>query len=360
MSSVLIDSVAWFLGLVHLGLWSILAGNLWFLRRHDRRTALADLPPLSVLIPARNEADNLRRLLPSLLEQAYPALEVIVYDDGSDDGTEAVLQAVNDDRLTTLRGEGPPLGWVGKVHALYRATRRATGDYYLFLDADAVLADPQALRRLVERFAALPTRSVLSGLPRLCGRGALLVSLVPNTILVGLPWPLVRRVRAPALSALNGQCWMIRADHYHRHEPHRAHPGDVLEDVQIGRHLKAAGLFPMLVDVQQEVSVHMYAGFRDAWRGFRKNAYLIMGGTPLRFAVFFVLFAFAFVLAPFVESWLLLSTYGLKAVTDSRSGFAGWVTALAPLSFLLASALQLDSALSHWRGRVIWKGRRVN
>lgn len=359
MSDVLIDGIAWILGLVHVGLWAVLAGNLWFLHRRDRRTPPATSPQLSILIPARNEADNLRRLLPSLLEQVYPAFEVIVYDDGSDDGTWEVLQAVDDDRLTAIRGEGPPPGWVGKVHALYRATRHASGDLYLFLDADAVLNDPQALQRLVERFAALPARSILSGFPRLRGHGALLVSLVPNTILVSLPWPLVRRTRTSALGALNGQCWMIRADHYHRHEPHRAHPDDVLEDVQIGRHLKAEGLFPTLVDVQREVSVHMYAGFREAWRGFRKNAYLILGGTPLRFVALFVLFAAAFVLAPLAEPWLLLSIYGLKTVTDRRSGFPGWVSALAPLSYLLASVLQLDSARHHGRGDVIWKGRRV-
>jgi glycosyltransferase involved in cell wall biosynthesis len=353
------SGLAWALTLVHFGLWGVLAGNLWYLRRRRARAQLDVYPTLSVLIPARNEAYNLKRLLPSLLTQAHPAFEVIVYDDGSDDATWAVLQSIDDARLMALQGSGPPPGWVGKVHALYQATRHASGTQYVFLDADARLEDTGALQRLAERFASLPSGSVLTGLTRLRGSAALLVSLVPNAILIGLPWPLVRRLRSTSLSALNGQCWMIDADAYHRHEPHASLPNEVLEDVMIGRYLKRKGLLPELVNVQQEVSIYMYESFTAAWHGFRKNAYLILGGAPLSFIALFVYFMLVFVLAPLSTPWLLLSIYGLKATTDRVGRFPWWVSTLAPLSYVLGSALQLDSALSHWRGRVDWKGRRV-
>jgi len=359
MFDAVLDGIPWLLGLIHLGLWGVVIGNVWYVRRHRQRAAIDDFPPLSVLIPARNEAQNLQRLLPSLLEQDHPAFEIIVYDDGSDDGTWDVLQSVDDDRLTALQGDGPPPGWVGKVHALYQASRHATGERYLFLDADAALNDAGALRRLAERFAALPPDAVLTGLTRLRGRGALLVSLVPNAILVGLPWPLVRRVRSTQLSALNGQCWMIDAAHYHQHEPHEALPNEVLEDVMIGRYLKREGLLPVLVDVQREVSIHMYDTFIGAWKGFRKNAYLILGGAPLPFVGLFLYFMAIFVLAPWISPWLLASVYGLKATTDRLSGFPWWITLLAPVSYVLGNVLQLDSAISHWTRRVEWKGRRV-
>lgn len=355
----LIRGTAWALAVAHVGLWCVLASNLWYLHRYRRRASLDTLPTLSVLIPARNEAANLKRLLPSLLAQDHPAFEVIVYDDGSEDATWEVLQSVDDPRLTAVQGSGPPPGWVGKVHALYQATRRAAGSRYLFLDADAALNDASALRRLAERFAALPPASVLTGFTRLRGRASLLVSMVPNAILIGLPWLLVRRSRSTQLSALNGQCWMMDADDYHEHEPHEALPDEVLEDVMIGRYLKRQGLLPVLVDVQQEVSIYMYDSFAAAWHGFRKNAYLILGGSPLSFAGLFLYFMLVFVLAPLATPWLLLSVYGLKTASDRTSGFPWWVSALAPLSYLLSSALQLDSALSHWSGRVDWKGRRV-
>ena len=61
----LLSGTAWFLAVVHIGLWGVLAGNLWYLRRYRRRASLDTPPSLSVLIPARNEAHNLARLLPS-------------------------------------------------------------------------------------------------------------------------------------------------------------------------------------------------------------------------------------------------------------------------------------------------------
>ena len=354
-----------FLYACHAALWSTLLANLWYLRR-GARSAQAAAPDaqlsVSVLIPARNEAENLRRLLPSLSAQAYPAFEVVVYDDGSEDATWSVVQehAAEDRRLCPLRGDGPPPGWVGKVHALYQATRAATGAVYLFLDADARLENPDALGRLVASFGALPDEEpLLTGVTRLRGRGLLLVSLVHNALLTGLPWPLVRCLRARSLGALNGQFWMIEADAYHCHEPHAAMPAEVLEDVQIGRYLKSKGLTPVLRDVQGEVSVFMYDSFGAAWRGFRKNAYLIMGGTPLRAAFFVAAFALVFVLAPLFSAGLLASVYGLKLVTDRRTGVPWWVSLLAPVSFVLAVALQIDSTASHLMGRASWKGRSV-
>lgn len=344
---------------IHLVLLGIVAANLIYLRRRAPAGRVGATPRVSVLIPARNEADNLRRLLPTLAAQDYPFFEVIVYDDGSEDGTGDVIRSFEGPRLRGLRGEGPPPGWVGKVHALYQATRHAGGERYLFLDADAALADPGALGRLVAAHEALPPSSVMTGLTRLRGGGLLLVSLVPSSVVGSLPWPLVRRLEAPSLGALNGQCWMIDAATYRRLEPHAALPAEVLEDVKIGRYLKGHGVVPVLADVQGEVSIYMYRDLADAWQGFRKNAYLLLGGRPLPFLLLYAYFLLVFVLAPLFSPWLLLTLYGLKATTDRRSGMPWWVTALAPVSFALGALLQLDSALSHLTGRVAWKGRKV-
>lgn len=345
------------IALAHLGFWGVLLTNLAYLRRHPRCISSAS-PALTVCIPARNEADNLRRLLPSLRRQEYPDLEVFVWDDGSEDDTWAVLQNWADERLTPVRGDDPPEGWVGKVHALYQCTRRASGECYLFLDADAELRGPKALRQLVGRHLGTST-AVSSGFPYLQGSAMLLVSLVPHALLRSLPWPLVPRMTSPSLSALNGQCWLVDADVYHAHEPHEHVRNAVLEDVAIGRYLKGRGHPPTLLDVQDLVSVYMYDSYAEAWRGFRKNAYLLLGGTPLRFALAYAGFVLTWLVAPFLSLWFLVSLYGLKLVTDRASGASLAVTLLAPISYLLGLALQLDSALHHWMGRVAWKGRSV-
>jgi glycosyltransferase involved in cell wall biosynthesis len=351
---------AWLTGLaaiLHLGLWGVLISNLVYLRSRSA-PALASLPRLSVCIPARNEADNLQRLLPSLLDQDYPDLEIIVWDDGSEDETWDVLQSFDAPSLTIAQGDGPPDGWIGKVHALYQCTRRASGERYLFLDADAALTRPDALRQLVRQHEAAES-GLSTGLPRLRGGARLLVSLVPYALLTGLPWALVPRTSLAGLSALNGQCWCIDAALYHTHEPHAALKDAVLEDVAIGRYLKTQGHPPILLQVDDLVSVHMYEDLRDAWQGFRKNAYLLLGGAPLPFVVTYGYFVFTWLAAPILSLWFLASLYGLKAVTDRVNGVPASTTLLAPVSFLLGLLLQFDSAVQHWTDRVTWKGRPV-
>jgi glycosyltransferase involved in cell wall biosynthesis len=312
-----------------------------------------------MLIPARNEATNLRRLLPTLLNQDYPDFEVLVYDDGSEDATWQVVAESRDPRLRGSQGSGPPPGWVGKVHALYRATRGATGDLFLFLDADVALKHPAALSHLVARFQRLRRPAALTGLTHLRGGGHLVVSLVPLVILSLLPLPLVTRLRAKRLSALNGQCWMITQEDYLRWEPHLHHRDEVLEDIQIGRYLKAHGVTPVMADLQDLVAVWMYGSTGEAWRGFRKNVYLFMGATPWSFGLLFAAYL-GMLLAPLVASpWFIAGWYGLKALSDRFVRSPARVTVVTPVSLILGAALQLDSAVSHWTGRVRWKGRLV-
>lgn len=347
---------------VLLGFFTVLLviqlGNIAYLRRPTVPPPGAR-PSVSVLIPARNEAGNLRRLLPSLLSQTYDGFEVIVYDDDSDDGTWDVLQSFDDERLRPLQGSGPPEGWAGKVHALYQASRQARGDVFVFLDADGELLDDGALARLVDRYLGLGPEKVLTGYTDLRGKGLLLVSLVPHTIITLLPWFLVEHFRAPALGSLNGQCWVIDAAAYRRLEPHDHVRNEVLEDVAIGRYVKGRGIDPVMVDVRRELAIYMYASFGGAWRGFRKNAYLLMGGHWWSFVPWWIVYAFAFACAPFIWPEVLAAVYCLKILSDRAAGMPLRITVLGPLAHVAGAALQLDSAISHWTGRARWKGRRV-
>ncbi len=334
--------------------------NLWHLRRsRPRELWPVSTPRLSVLVPARNEAENLRRLLPSLLAQDYPDFEVIVHDDGSEDGTWEVLSSIHDRRLRAFRGSGPPSGWVGKVHALYSATREATGELLLFLDADVALKQPAALSQLVAHFERLPRPAALTGITHLRGGGQLVVSLVPLVILSLLPIPLAARLRSKRMSALNGQCWMIARSDYDRLEPHLQHRNEVLEDIRIGRYLKQRGVEPVMADLQNLIEVWMYRSVPDAWRGFRKNVYLFMGERWWSFLPLHALYLVLLIVPPLVSPWFIAAWYGLKLLSDRFVRCPARITLATPVSLLLGAALQLDSALAHWSGRVDWKGRSV-
>ena len=356
---------------VHAGVAAVLVANLVTLARQRRRSRPARRPAVSVLVPARNEERNLAALLPTLLQQEGVDLQVVVVDDASEDATADVLRAHADPRLVAVRGDGPPPGWVGKPHALYQAARRATGDVFVFLDADAQLLDDGALARLVGRWDAAG-RGALTGLPRYLDRGpaALLTSLVPFAVLAALPVPLVPRVAAPSLSALNGQVWLLSADDYRRLAPHEAVRAEVLEDVMIGRYLKRRGVRLTVADLGGEVAVEMYRSFGEAWRGFQKNAFLLAGGRPggaptPGFAVFLALYALSWVapsllwLGGSAGLWALGSLVALKLAIDRAGRFPLWVSALAPVTLGLGWLLQLDSWRAHAAGRVAWKGRAV-
>ena len=350
---------------IHLCIAGVLAANFVYLRRHrPSQSEQSDANPaadrsIAVLIPARNEADNLQRLLPSLLEQTHRALQIWIYDDRSTDATADVVDSFEDDRLHLVRGTPLPGGWLGKPHALYQLAQRATADWYVFLDADTELHHPNAVAQWARQFATRPTPSVATGLPRLRGGAAWLVSLVPNAMLTGLPWPLVERVGTSSLGALNGQFWMLDSATYHAYEPHRHVRDKVLEDVEIGRYLKSNGIVPYLWDVRDELTVYMYPDTASAWRGFRKNAYLLMGGHPAAFVPLCAFYTSTFVLAPWVVPWLWGSVFGFKLATDRWNGIPWHISLLAPLSYAAGAVLQVDSAWHHWTRNVSWKGRSV-
>ena len=154
----------------HFLLWSHVIGVvgfylvIWLRTAPNKEDRVKNLPPrpehppqpvkgplVSIIVPARNEEDNIRRCVESLLEQDYDNYEVIVVDDGSTDETPAILDELarshpHRDRLYVLRlRDDLPEGWAGKPHAIQKGTQEARGKWLLFTDADTYHA-PNALR----------------------------------------------------------------------------------------------------------------------------------------------------------------------------------------------------------------------
>jgi hypothetical protein len=152
---------------------------------------------------------------------------------------------------------------------------------------------------------------------------------------------------------------MIDAMTYHSLEPHLQHKDKVLEDVEIGRYLKGRGATPLMIDVRQHVAVRMYASFAAAWIGFRKNAFLLTGGTLVSAVVVMTLFL-ALTAAPFLHPAFLLGLLAIKGLTDRSAGIPIGITLLAPFSFLFAALLIADSTYSYRFGRVTWRNRLVH
>jgi glycosyltransferase involved in cell wall biosynthesis len=110
----------------------------------------AELPMVSIIVPACNEEERLEQSLLSRLNQDYPRFELIVINDRSTDGTKAIIDriAAIDGRLIPINITELPNGWLGKVHALHQGVKLAKGEWYLFSDAD-ISFEPDMLRLAV-------------------------------------------------------------------------------------------------------------------------------------------------------------------------------------------------------------------
>ncbi|MBN1438452.1 MAG: glycosyltransferase family 2 protein [Anaerolineales bacterium] len=121
---------------------------LWIERHHDLGAPIAlaepaaDGPLISILIPARNEARNIRRCLEGVRAQTYSRWEAVVIDDNSADDTPQIVAsfAARDSRIRLVRGTPLPARWVGKSHALAQGAQAAKGEWLCMLDADTFAA----------------------------------------------------------------------------------------------------------------------------------------------------------------------------------------------------------------------------
>src|SRR5512140_362775 len=103
--------------------------NLLFLEKPAKRF-LQNYSLVSVLIPARNEEENIRNILQDLLLQDYKNIEIIVFDDQSEDTTADIVKEFErkDPRITLISSHALPEGWLGKNFACHNLSQAAKGD----------------------------------------------------------------------------------------------------------------------------------------------------------------------------------------------------------------------------------------
>ena len=189
--------------LMFISLTNAVAGP--FLSKAEEK--LKHFPKVSVMIPARNEENSISNCLNSLKKQTYGNFEVIVLNDRSTDGTlQKILNFKDEMPLKILNGKDLPEGWLCKNHACHQLSNEATGDIYLFTDADNFYSET-ALEKTVCYFEDYDL-DVLSAFPQQKTESIWEKLVIPNidTILYSLlPLRFVYLFKSPALTAANGQ-----------------------------------------------------------------------------------------------------------------------------------------------------------
>ena len=328
-------------------------------------------PSITAIVPARNEEAVIAGCIESLELQPEIA-EILVVNDQSTDKTAEFVRSlmVKIPQLRLLETQDVPSGWVGKNNAVYLGAKEAKSPWLLFTDADAELQPGAAARAL--QIAKETNAALLSFSPEQVTQSWYEKALIPfvySRLAKHFSYDDVNNPASPAAAA-NGQFLMIQRDAYNSIGGHASVASEVLEDVALAKRTKAAGFRLWFASGQGIVRVRMYRSFRAMWQGWRKNLYLLVGGTPGAFfrelestipwiPLALILLGIKVPIAPLLGVCFLLLrqfTYGLE-ISRNHYPFK-FIIYYVPAVALYAGVLWASYS-AHARGKVEWKGREV-
>jgi len=328
-----------------------------------------DPPPVAVLLPVRDEEDNVEACLAALAAQTAP-VTIRVLDDGSRDRTARLAGrfAASDARVEVRAVPPPPAGVNGKIHALARGSRDLEADWILAVDADARPA-PAALARALAaaRLHGLAAVS-LAARQRTRGPGeGLLTPLVFAWLDLRLgDWSRAAIGRGGPVA--NGQFLLVRRDALEAVGGYAALLHDPLDDVALAWRLTADGGRVGFWRAGDLLEVRMYRGGRATFLGWRRNLALLVGDRPAE--------ACALALAALLPAATALAAAASGSIPATVVAWAGAVAAslvvrsesgasafwglLYPVDALIFAGCVAAAATDRRRRRLrAWRGRPV-
>ncbi len=325
---------------------------------------------VSAIVPARNEEETIAAAVESLALQ--PEIkEIIVINDQSTDGTAAQLNQLSARvaQLRVLETRELPSGWVGKNYAATLGAAQATGDWFLFTDADGVHLPGSTAHALAD--AAETGAGLVSYSPEQETRTWWEKALIPfvyTRLGHKYSYAEINHPDSPAAAA-SGQYLLIRREDYVRIGGHAAVAGEVLEDVALARLAKQASVRLHFASGHGIMRVRMYRTFGAMWQGWAKNLYPLMGGTSRAVGreLFRVVPWIPLLVLPLVLVHPIWGVLGVALLAGRHAAYvadlrrnrfpAGLAIYYLPGVVLYAAAL-LNSQWRYARGSVTWKGRQ--
>lgn len=331
---------------------------------------------VSVLVPARNEEENLPKLLKSLASSHFRPSEILVLDDESEDRTFSVAQTVlaqGNVPFQVIRGQpwSQSAGMTGKNHACQQLADRAKGDILVFCDAD-VQVSPQSLGRTIAVLQRYRNVSGVSGLPRQVMLGIREQLVIPwimqLPIIFTVPLAVSWQTRFASLQIANGQWLAIRKEAYQRIGGHRALGQEVLDDVVLARKLtqmNEGSIVPVIAS--RDLQVTMYSSWESLLDGFSKNLVPLFGGSVFKFLILLMGINFVF-LSPV---WLMLIHWHLallsfvlilfsRLLTGQVFRNPRWTALSHFQSLIYLDLLALTTIRKTLTRKLQWKGRPLN
>jgi len=335
------------------------------------------VPRLSIIVPARNEEENIAKTLSQLLELDYPNYEIIAVDDRSTDRTGEVMDSVaagaNASRLLkVIHIETLPAGWLGKAHAMWKAAAQASGDWLLFTDAD-VLFKPESVRRALV-YAETERADHLVVFPRMIMKSAgekMMIAFFQTLFVFGhRPW----RVADPktkdhiGVGAFN----LIRRSVYEAIGTYQTVRFEIVDDMKLGKVVKESGYAQRNVFGDDLITVRWAKGAMGVVNNLTKNSFAILSfqwwRVLLSVAALLFLNLFPFIGVVSAHGWArlpyavaLFSMFSIYVGMSWRSSIPPYYFLLHPVSTILFAYTMLRSMLlALWRGGVIWRGTKYS
>ncbi len=338
---------------LHVTGWAV--GWLLLWRTRPLPSNRAPRPAVAVIVPARDEAAALPRLVPALVAQLQPGDELVVVDDHSADATAVVAASCG---ATVVAAPPLPPGWVGKPHACWTGAAATVAPLLVFVDAD-VRPGPRLLDGVAAALAADPG-AVVSVQPwHDAERPGERVGILANVVtLMGSGGFTALGRRLPTAVAFGPVLAVTRAT-YTRAGGH-AHPdvrASLTEDIALARRAGRTDLYTSRADA----SFRMYpGGIGELLAGWSRTMAAGIAATRWWLALAVAAWVWSLAGAPFV-GWI---AYALSAaqvwVLGRRAGRAGpVVAALYPVAVLVLVGIVAGAIVNRVRGRTTWRRRTV-
>jgi glycosyltransferase involved in cell wall biosynthesis len=271
-------------------------------------------PLVSIIIPARNEENNIERTLSSILSQNYPNFELIVVDDNSTDNTLRVIQEkINRrdgsitglDRLKVISVTEKPKGWTGKTWASQQGYYESGGDLLLFTDADSYYFDKNAIGLGVS-YMQKESLDVLTGVPFLELRDFWSRIVIPV-------WFLFTEVFGTGMADMNnpksrvaylmGSFFIIKRKVFEDIGSFQHVRDDIQEDRSLGIIIKQRGYNVKIFKVDKIIAAQLSRDLSTLWHTLRRTIAPIATESKLRvsmnLATIFFMATFPFIIFPY-------------------------------------------------------------
>jgi hopene-associated glycosyltransferase HpnB len=328
-----------------------------------------DLSDITVLIPARNEAEVIEASLSGLKPQGAH-LNIILIDDRSTDGTAQIAEGMAGKNLRIIPGKPPPAGWSGKLWALEQGIKYVDTPLLLLMDADIELG-PGILAELRSKMKQDGIRfiSLMASLRMATFWERLLMPAFIFFFKLIYPFRLSNSA-FPGIAAAAGGCILMEKVVLDTIGGFKALRGHLIDDCVLAKRVKSSGYKTWIGLTHSVQSLRPYDHLMTIWKMVARTAF-----TQLRYSTLLLLLCTVIMIIAFwvpVAGLLLFPSPGAKIISALALGamtlsyhptlrfyrLSGWWAAGMPLIGTLYLAMTWSSAIGSWQGKGFdWKGR---